>query len=184
VYAEDVKEDEIERNRRRLLGFGAIGFIVILALVITLVLVLLPHAEKDECDSPIGDMTVSMYCRCHETAVGYLTYHEDRSPGFHSRYQSLRDNVSDELGDPNATAGSCEVANMALIAMTILGDDPLLGGEEEDMYFGPAISQDDRRLAAQTYSLLLLYFALDGDRWYRKANWLKAIDVCTWEGIE
>jgi hypothetical protein len=191
VYAEDVREDEILKNRRLVISFGFMACLAIITLTITLVIVLGLRDKYDECKHSMDDITISMYCRCNGRADPYLDYFGEKYPGLYNRYWKLRNNLLSKrwIADAvfadgvqwNMTDDSCQDENMALIAMAVLG-------ERHDVNHGifqsNASTMLEMKLGDQLFSIMMIFMSLGGDHWNNNVNWFANTDVCSWAGIE
>jgi len=176
VYAEDVKEDEIVQNRRRFIWFAVVAVAVILALVLTLVILQVEDGD-DECNWPLEDQTIDVYCQCHGgSAKGYMEHFNKTDPTLHHRYDMFKQGYSkvhwmDE--DVDLAEESCSPESMNLQSMAIMSKDVVY----ED------IADIGFHVMDQVFALQSLYFVLDGGNWKSKNKWLKDPNICNWHGV-
>lgn len=183
VYAEDIKEDEIVLARRKFLILACASMVIIGALVVGLIMVLSGDGtSKNECDLPIEEQTISMYCRCHNTSEGYMDYFNKTDKYLFQRYGVIRSKLegSDWMRpDTNFSMGSCDVENMVLQSMALISK-----GLTMDEFKESQRVMGDLVHLRQMFAIQSLYFSLNGDGWTRKYNWLLEPNLCGWEGLE
>lgn len=182
VYAEDIKEDEMVKVRRKFGVFAAAALVTIVALLAGLIasVVLLQRESDNVCDLPLEEQTISLYCRCNGSTKGYMDYKSRDDPDLSLRLGHITDKLKGNewlKGDTDTSSYSCDHEVMVVQAMALHSK----GVQKEDFKL-MHISLGERYFH-QLFALTSLYFMLNGDEWERNEGWLTDPLVCSWEGL-
>lgn len=183
VYAEDVKEDELTEARHKMVVLGIAAVVVIIGLVVVLLLVVFAQVDEtsSSCDLPIEEQTISTYCQCQGTGVGFMEHLNKTDGALFLRYELIKEMLKDKEWMPRDvdwSVGSCEQENMVAQSMALLKKDQSV----ED--FNESFEVLGELYILQMFALHSLYFATNGDNWTRNDSWLRDPNICAWEGLQ